>query len=148
MSKELVLSTIEELGFSVKCDDFGYVFEYEKVFVLYLPDEDDENFLRFALPNIYDITEENKPFVLEVVNETNIALKYSKTCAYDDCVCVYYEHRLFGGEHMEDVIRHILLVLQATAFLFLRKIEGDDTLPGADDFDENNTNNNETKEEE
>lgn len=147
MSKELVLSTIKELGFLVNANRYGYDFEYEKLCVLYLPD-DDENFLRFSLPNIYGITEENKPFVFEVINETNIDLKSSKTCAYDDCVWVNYEHRLFGDEHMEDVIKHILLVLQATALLFQRKIDGDDTFPGADDCDEDNANNKEIKEEE
>lgn len=142
MSKELILAKIEELGFSIEeAGDFGYVFKFEELTILYMPD-DDENFLRFAVPNIYDVTDENKRFVLEVVNDTNMSIKYSKTCVYGDSVWVFYEYRLFGDDNLEDIIEHSMLLLQASYFLFHRKLEGDDTLPGEDD------NNNETKEDE
>ncbi len=146
MSKELVLAKIEELGFSIEeAGDFGYVFKFEELTILYMPD-DDENFLRFAVPNIYDVTDENKRFVLEVVNDTNMSIKYSKTCVYGDSVWVFYEYRLFGDDNLEDIIEHSMLLLQASYFLFHRKLEGDDTLPGEDEDDDDN--NNETKEDE
>lgn len=144
MSKELILAKIVELGFSIEeAGDFGYVFKFEELTILYMPD-DDENFLRFAVPNIYDVTDENKRFVLEVVNDTNMSIKYSKTCVYGDSVWVFYEYRLFGEDNLEDIIEHSMLLLQASYFLFHRKLEGDDTLPGEDEDD----NNNETKEDE
>ena len=146
MSKELILAKIEELGFSIQeAGDFGYVFNFEELTILYMPD-DDENFLRFAVPNIYDVTDENKWLVLEVVNDTNMSIKYSKTCVYSDSVWVFYEYRLFGEDNLEDIIEHSLLLLQASYFLFHRKLEGDDTLPGEDEDDKDN--NNETKEDE
>lgn len=147
MSKELILAQIEELGFSIEeAGDFGYVFKYEELTILYMPD-DDENFLRFAVPNIYDVTDENKCFVLEVVNDTNMSIKYSKTCVYGDSVWVFYEYRLFGEDNLEDIIEHSMLLLQASYFLFHRKLEGDDTLPGEDE-DDDDDDNNETKEDE
>lgn len=146
MSKELILAKIEELGFSIEeAGDFGYVFKFEELTILYMPD-DDVNFLRFAVPNIYDVTDENKRFVLEVVNDTNMSIKYSKTCVYGDSVWVFYEYRLFGDDNLEDIIEHSMLLLQASYFLFHRKLEGDDTLPGEDEDDDDN--NNETKEDE
>lgn len=146
MSKELILAKIEELGFSIEeAGDFGYVFKFEELTILYMPD-DDENFLRFAVPNIYDVTDENKRFVLEVVNDTNMSIKYSKTCVYGDSVWVFYEYRLFGDDNLEDIIEHSMLLLQTSYFLFHRKLEGDDTLPGEDEDDDDN--NNETKEDE
>lgn len=146
MSKELILAKIEELGFSIEeAGDFGYVFKFEELTILYMPD-DDENFLRFAVPNIYDVTDENKRFVLEVVNDTNMSIKYSKTCVYGDSVWVFYEYRLFGEDNLEDIIEHSMLLLQASYFLFHRKLEGDDTLPGEDEDDDDS--NNETKEDE
>lgn len=146
MSKELILAKIVELGFSIEeAGDFGYVFKFEELTILYMPD-DDENFLRFAVPNIYDVTDENKRFVLEVVNDTNMSIKYSKTCVYGDSVWVFYEYRLFGEDNLEDIIEHSMLLLQASYFLFHRKLEGDDTLPGEDEDDDDN--NNETKEDE
>lgn len=146
MSKELILAKIEELGFSIEeAGDFGYVFKFEELTILYMPD-DDENFLRFAVPNIYDVTEENKRFVMEVVNDTNLSIKYSKTCVYGNRVWVFYEYRLFGEDNLEDIIEHSLLLLQASYFLFHRKLEGDDTLPGENEEDDDNDN--ETKEDE
>ena len=146
MSKELILAKIEELGFSIEeAGDFGYVFKFEELTILYMPD-DDENILRFVVPNIYDVTDENKRFVLEVVNDTNMSIKYSKTCVYGDSVWVFYEYRLFGDDNLEDIIEHGMLLLQASYFLFHRKLEGDDTLPGEDEDDDDN--NNETKEDE
>ena len=146
MSKELILAKIEEHGFSIEeAGDFGYVFKFEELTILYMPD-DDENFLRFAVPNIYDVTDENMRFVLEVVNDTNMSIKYSKTCVYGDSVWVFYEYRLFGDDNLEDIIEHSMLLLQASYFLFHRKLEGDDTLPGEDEDDDDD--NNETKEDE
>ena len=140
MSKELILAKIEELGFSIEeAGDFGYVFKFEELTILYMPD-DDENFLRFAVPNIYDVTDENKRFVLEVVNDTNMSIKYSKTCVYGDSVWVFYEYRLFGEDNLEDIIEHSMLLLQASYFLFHRKLDGDDTLPGEDEDDDDNNN--------
>lgn len=97
MSKELVLEKLESLGFSVvDAHEFGYVFKFEELTLLYMPNED-ENFLRFALPNIFDVTAENRPFVLEVANDTNMTIEYSKTCVFDESVWVFYEYRLFGN---------------------------------------------------
>jgi hypothetical protein len=123
MSKELVLEKLESLGFSVvDAHKFGYVFEYEELTFLYMPD-DDENFLRFALPNIFDVTTENRSFVLELVNDINMTIKYSKTCVFGENVWIFCEFRLFGDDNIEAIIEHGLLLLQATLGLFHRKIE-------------------------
>ena len=147
MNKELVLSKLEELGFSLEeVGECGYIFKYEEIAVLYMTDDDDENFLRFGLPNVFDVTEENRPFVLEIVNATNKNIKYSKTCVCGEDVWIFYEHRIFGNEKLEDVIEHCLLLLQATYYLFYRKIEGDDSLPCDDE--KNGEENDERKEDE
>ena len=131
MSKELVLSKFEELGLALEeAGEFGYLFKFEELNFLYLPDEDDENFLRLAVPNIFDVTAENRSLVMDVVNDTNMSVKYSKTCVSNDNVWAFYEHRLFGDGDLEDIIEHGIRLLQVTVGLFYRKIEGDDTLPG------------------
>ena len=145
MNKEKVLNQLEELGFALEeAGEYGYFFKFEGLNVLYMPDDDDENFMRFAVPNIYDVTEENKALVLEVVNNTNMTIKYSKTCVFSDDVWIFYEYRLFGEDNLEDIIEHSMRLLQATFCLFHRKIEGDDSLPSEDD--DENDNNDESKE--
>ncbi|KWW25108.1 MAG: Uncharacterized protein F082_1154 [bacterium F082] len=125
MDKNEVLEKLEVLGFDIEeVPDFGYIFKFEGLTLLYMPD-DDEDFLRFAAPNVFDVTDENRAFVLEVVNETNLTIKYSKVCAYGEQVWVFYEYRMFGGE-LEDIIEHSLYLLRATVALFHRKVEGSD----------------------
>ena len=130
MNKELLMSKFEELGFALEdTGDFGFFFNFEELHYLYIPDEDDEDFLRLAVPNIFDVTADNRSLVMEVVNETNISVKYSKTCVSNDNVWAIFEHRLFGNENLEDVIEHGIRLLQVTVDVFYRKIEGDDNLP-------------------
>ena len=147
MKNELVLSKLVDLGFElVEVGKHGYAFEFERLTILYMPDDDD-NFLRFALPGIFDVTDENKDDVMTVVNATNMVVKYSKTCVYCDEVWIFYEYHTFDDEHLDEILEHIMLSLQATYCLFYRKIEGDDTLPNEDD-DEKENNENENKEDE
>ena len=127
MDKNEVLEKLEVLGFDIEeVPDFGYIFKFEGLTLLYMPDDDDENFLRFAAPNIFDVTDENRAFVLEVVNETNLTIKYSKVCAYGEQVWAFYEYRLFGDGELEDIIEHSLYLIRATVALFHRKVEGGD----------------------
>ena len=138
MNKQMVLSTLEELGFMTEeVGTSGYYFKFEDLGILYMPDDDDD-FLRFAVPNIFEVTEENKPFVLDVINAVNLAIKYSKTCVNDDEVWIYYEYRVFGEEHLEEIVEHCMLLLQVTYALFYRKVEGDDTLPYVDEENDDN----------
>ncbi len=131
MSNELVLSKFEELGLTLEdAGEFGYFFKFEDLNFLYLPDEDDKNYLRLAVPNIFDVTADNRSLVMEVVNETNMSVKYSKTCVSNDSVWSFYEHRLFGEDNIEDTIEYGIRLLQVTVGLYYRKIEGDYTLPG------------------
>ena len=134
MKKEKVLVTFEELGFELEdAGDLGYFFRFEELNYLYLPDDDDEQFFRLALPHVFDVTTENNPFVLEVVNDTNLSLKYSKTCVINEHVWIFYEYLSFGDDNVEEIIEHGIRVLQATIGLLYRKIEGDDSFPGEEE---------------
>ena len=124
MNKNEVLEKLELLGFDIEeVPDFGYIFKFEGLALVYMPDND-ENFLRFAAPNIFDITAENRAFVLEVVNETNLTIKYSKVCAYGEQVWVFYEYRVFEDGNLEEIIEHSIYLMSATVALFHRKVEG------------------------
>lgn len=134
MKKDEVLERLQELGFDVEeVPDFGYIFKYERQPLLYMPDND-ENYLRFAAPNIFDVTEDNRAFVLEVVNDTNMSIKYGKVCICGEQVWVFCEHRLFGEFDIEEIIEHSLFLLRATIAIFHRKVEGEDF----EDIDEDN----------
>ncbi len=127
MEKKTILEKLEEFGFLVEeIPEFGYVFNYEGINFLYTPDDDDEDFLRFSVPNIFDVTEDNRTLVFDIINDTNLKIKYGKICAYGNNVWASYEHRIFNNDNIEELIEHCLLVLQATVVLFHRLVEGDD----------------------
>ena len=126
MDKTDVLETLATLGFEVEeIPEFGFLFVYEGLSIVFMPD-DDENFLRFAAPQIFDVTEDNRAFVLEIVNDTNLTIKYSKVCVYGEQVWAFYEYRLFGEDKLEEIVEHCLLLIHATVALFHRKVEGGD----------------------
>lgn len=136
MNKTDILETLAVLGFDVEeIPELGFVFKYEVLTLVYMPDSD-EKALRLVVPNIFDVTEDNRAFVLEVVNETNLTIKYSKVCIYGEQVWASYECRLFGEGQLEDIIEHSLLLLHATVALFHRKIEGEDFDTEKDDNEE------------
>lgn len=127
MEKRVILEKLEEFGFALEeIPEFGYVFNYEGINFLYAPDDDDVNFLRFSVPNIFDVTEDNRTLIFDIINDTNLKIKYGKVCAYGYNVWATYEHRIFNNDNIEEVIEHCLLVLQATVVLFHRLVEGDD----------------------
>ena len=127
MEKKTILEKLEEFGFPVEeIPEFGYVFNYEGIKFLYTPDDDDDGFLRFSVPNIFDVTEDNRTLVFDIINDTNLKIKYGKVCAYGNNVWASYEHRIFNNDNIEELIEHCLLVLQATVVLFHRLVEGDD----------------------
>lgn len=137
MGKELVLSKFKNLGFTLEeAGEYGYFFEFEDLNYLYLPDDDDENFIRLAVPNIFDVTSENRPLVLDVVNDTNMTIKYSKTCVSSENVWTFFEYRLYGKENLEDILEHGIRLLQVTVRHFFRSIDGEDSLMSDDKIKE------------
>ena len=81
------------------------------------------------------MTTENRPFLLEVVNDTNMTVKYSKTCISLEHVWSFFEQKLFGDDNLEDIIEHGIRLLKVTVGIFYKIIEGDDTLPDEDEGD-------------
>lgn len=140
--KEIVLEQLRSMGFELtKADGIGYVFSYEEMNYLYMPDEEDKNFLRFALPNIFDVTDENRVAVLETQQEISRLLKYAKVnIMYESSVWAIYEHYLVSAENLDDLLEHIVRVLMATVRVFHQRIDGGDIEwpsdnDGSDDVD-------------
>lgn len=126
MKKELIINTLEEQGFKLEeLDDLGYLFQYGESKFLLMPEDKDDDMLRFALPSIYDVNDDNRAMILDIVNDLNLCIKYTKACVYMDGVWVFYEHRLSGNEDLNALIEHILNLMMFTTFIFHKKVNGD-----------------------
>ena len=136
--KEIILEQLSAMGFEpIKLSNVGYAFKYEELNYLYMPDDNDEQFLRIAIPQLHDVTVENRVAVLEEMHDTGLMLKYSKVCImYEDSVWAIYEHRLSICEDLADMLEHIIRVLEATAQVFHMKINGEDIVFNSDDAEE------------
>ena len=85
---EIILDQLKTMGFEpVELGEVGYLFKYEDMNYLYQPDDDDEHFLRIVIPQLFEVTDENRVAVLDAMHETTLLLKYSKvSIMYDNGV--------------------------------------------------------------
>ena len=126
--KDKVLETLRSMGFEpTQIGDAGYVFKYEEMNFLYMPEDNDENFLRISVPRIFDVTVENKVAVMEAIHDTTLKLKYVKAnIMFEEAVWIMYEHYLVSNENIDDLIEHIINVLHAGVMVFHKYINGEE----------------------
>lgn len=134
--KEIILEQLNALGFEpVELGDAGFVFKYDDLNYLYMPDEDDEQFLRIAIPHLFEVTEENRVAVLEAMHETSLLLKYAKVnIMYESAVWAVYEHKLTTTDNLSELLEHIIRVLEAAAHVFYKKINGEEVAGRSDEI--------------
>lgn len=126
--KEIVLGHLKSMGFDpVELGSFGCAFNYEEINYLYMPDEDDENFLRLAIPYIYEVNDENRSLVFDAMHDSSLLVKYAKVCImYEGAVWAIYEHRLTSLDNLQELLEHIINVLETTAHVFYKKVNGEE----------------------
>lgn len=114
--KEQILEAFRELGFNLnKVDELGYSFNYEEMNLLYLNNNNDENFLSIALPGIMEV-DDNQPLkAYALMEKINSSQKYVKSYMIGNNVWVFYERELYDNEpDLERVLAHMVLHLNNT----------------------------------
>ena len=76
--KELMLQYLKEEGFCPKEDEYSIDFKCEGRTFAFLYDNDDDQYFRLMMPNIFEVTDENREVVLRALNETNSSVKVVK----------------------------------------------------------------------
>lgn len=150
--KETILQEIKALGFNLDYleEEEWYHFMYEDTHLLYMPAEDDEDFLRFAVPAIFDVTDENRAMVLEIANKVNMDLKYVKAVVMNDSLWLFIEYKMMDGQALDELLEFVIRILQYCRSYFQKIISGDeddDTSNSDETLDENaESNENQDKE--
>ena len=112
--KEKILNVFETLGFQLEeMEGFGYGFRYEGINYLFMPNEDDEEFLNIAIPAILEINEDNVHAAHMLMDKLNSTLKYVKANKLGDSMWLFYERELYGGEDLEKLVTRMILHLEA-----------------------------------
>ena len=119
--KEKILEAFRDLGFKLEEEEgMGYCFNYEGLNLLYMYNENDEEFLNIALPGIVDVEEDKMLQICALLEKINSTLKYIKAYIVGNRVWLFYERELFGEEDLMTVISRMILHLEA-GLVFARK---------------------------
>ena len=131
--KEQILEAFRDLGFKLEEDEgMGYCFNYEGLNLLYMYNENDEEFLNIALPGIVEVEEDNMLQICALLEKINSTLKYIKAYILGNSVWLFYERELIvprkqtgegqlcGEEDLMTVISRMILHLEA-GLVFARK---------------------------
>lgn len=136
--KETVLSQLKAMGFdTIELGSVGVAFKYKNLTYIYQPDDCDGNYLRISVPQLYDVTEENRVALLEAMHETTMIVKCSKVCIMYNSAWAVSEHFVTSTDGIADMLEYIILVLENTANTFLKIMKGEDVygklMSGSDD---------------
>ena len=122
--KEQIVNTFAAIGFQLEeMEGFGYGFRYEGINYLYMPNDDDEDFLNIAIPAILEVTEDNAHAVHMLMDKLNSTLKYVKANKLGDSVWLFYERELYGGEDYEKLLSRMILHLEAAINFYRNAME-------------------------
>ena len=117
--KEQIMNTFATMGFVLEeVEGFGYGFRYEGINYLFMPNDDDEDFLNLAIPAILEVTEDNTNAALMLMDKLNSTLKYVKANRLGDSIWLFYERELYGGEDFEKLLSRMILHLEAAINFF------------------------------
>ena len=119
--KKNVLEAFRKLGFKLDgAEDFGYAFTYEGTNFLYMPNDDDEDFLNISVPGVYEYDDTQPDFIHKLAGKINSTVKYVKAYSFGNSLWLFYERELFEGEELPQVISRMILHLEAS-LLFARQ---------------------------
>ena len=121
--KEEIFSYLTSEGLQPQERDYGIFFKYQMLSFLVFWRDDDERFLKIALPGIYDVDENNRIDVLEACNEATKNIKVAKCFIPEDSVRVTAEQLLDTDPNFSDVIPRTLHILMDARQEFYDQIE-------------------------
>ena len=121
--KEEIFNYLTAEGLQPQERDYGIFFKYQMLSFLVFWRDDDERFLKIALPGIYDVDENNRIDVLEACNEATKNIKVAKCFIPEDSVWVTAEQLLDTEPNFSDVIPRTLHILMDARQEFYDQIE-------------------------
>ena len=93
--KEKILEAFRDLGFKLEEEEgMGYCFKYEGLNLLYMYNENDEEFLNIARPGIVEVEDDKMLQICALLEKINSTLKYIKAYMLGNSVWLFYEREL------------------------------------------------------
>lgn len=128
MIKEQVLKALSALGFiPEEIEGFGYRFEFEGLSLIYSEDDEETKCVTLIVPDIFDISDDNRPVVLEAMAKLCGKMKYVQPhIMFENQVWLNYQYYTNDNEVNEALIEHMIRVLAFSTITFHKIINGED----------------------
>ena len=121
--KEKILEAFKALGFKVEdLDGTAYGFHYEGRNFLLLLNEEDEEFLNIALPCVLEPDGVDEQEFNETMEKVDSTLRYVKAYKALGGMTLFYERELSGEEDLKEVIRRMILHIEAGHFFLHHRL--------------------------
>ena len=136
-----IVKLLRNLGFpthDIDGDATDFIFRFRHLGYLLMDNNNDEHFIRMAIPQVFSVTDDNKVMIYGLIERLGYRLKYVKAGISDDEVWIYYEHYVDDEtEPSEDLVEHMIRSLYAAYSWFKDALDefGED-----DDDDEDDEN--------
>ena len=123
--KELMKQYLQEEGYCPKETELGLEFKCEGRTLVFFYDDEDDQYFRLMMPNIFDVTDENRDAVMYALNETNQTIKVVKAyTVVPDSVWVAFELLVDSTPVLADLVPRglsMLITAQKTFYAALQK---------------------------
>ena len=107
--KEKVMEALARQGCLLEeVDDIGYRFKFEGKLILYLPNEDDEDFLMFVMPWVMEYDENDPLSFYQKMDRVNADSKYVKAYKLWDDMALSCEHELMKTDNLDELIPRMI----------------------------------------
>lgn len=122
--KELMKQFLTEEGFCPKEDEYGIDFKCEGRAFTFIYDEEDQQYFRLMMPNIYEVTDENRDEVLRALNVTNASVKVVKAYTpIPQSVWIGFEVLLDSTPVLADLVPRGLAMLRGAQMEFYKALQ-------------------------
>ena len=112
-TKSYLGSYLASEGLRPEDTDFGFVFKYENLTFFVFWDDEDDQYLKLALPGIYNVDDNNRQNATAAANQVNIEWKVIKTVVYSDEVWVVAEQLIDKNPDLADLVPRTIKILMS-----------------------------------
>lgn len=121
---EMVLNFLKQQGFcpEVDPDNGNILFKFQMANFLFVNNDEDEEFFQLVMPNIFDVTEDNREMALEAANKLNCSIKVVKASIINDGIWLFFENLLDKTPDVSDILPRALQILQAARQQYYQNI--------------------------
>lgn len=122
MDKQVIQEIKQICGCLHSIEHVGCLFMIGDKHCMYM-DNKDPCLLKFTVPCLATVTNEEKQQVTYIINQVNREVKYVKTFLLDNgCVSLVYERKIMDGEKPGCVVPHIINALDFASGYVRKKI--------------------------